>query len=207
MLRPHLHGELELLFPLTDGDQIFIDNISYPLRRGRLYLMDAGVPHRSRFHGQQAYDRCILHFPLTSAQVLGVMDLPELLAAHGCCVTLSEEEFSRCRRLFDRLLLQQTTLTDSLHRIAAFAELLALMVDKWCASAPPSLSAADPVMASVVSHIRAHLAEDLSLDTLAAQFYLSKSALCHRFKAATGFTVTEYIILWNIMHTNRNSEH
>ena len=32
------------------------------------------------------------------------------------------------------------------------------------------------------------------LDELAARFYLSKSALCHRFKAATGFSVIDYVI-------------
>ena len=61
MSRPHLHGELELLFPLTDGDDIFIDNVSYPLRRRSLYLMDAGVPHRSRACPESRYDRCVLH--------------------------------------------------------------------------------------------------------------------------------------------------
>ena len=53
MARPHLHGEVEILFPLTDGDSIFIDSVSYPLRRGELFVMDAGVPHRSRAHSRQ----------------------------------------------------------------------------------------------------------------------------------------------------------
>lgn len=200
MSRPHLHGELELLFPLTDGDDIFIDNVSYPLRRRSLYLMDAGVPHRSRACPESRYDRCVLHFPLETAHALGVTSLPQLLAQHGCCATLTEEEFSLCCRLFDRLTAEPLRPSDALRRTAAFAELLALLVDKWHELHAAPLAAADPVMSAVIAHIRGHLAETLTLDALSEQFFLSKSALCHRFKAATGFTVMEYVILCRIRY-------
>ena len=201
MPRPHLHGELEVLFPLSDGDDIFIDNVSYPLRRGTLFLMDTGVPHRSRACSQSRYERCVLHFPPETAHVLGVTALPRLLTGHGCCAVLSEEEFSLCSRLFERLTGSAAGHADELRRTAAFVELLALVVEKWSAPASLPLPAADDgVMSAVVSHIRAHLTEELSLDSLAEQFFLSKSALCHRFKAATGFTVMEYVILCRVRY-------
>jgi len=200
MARPHLHGELELLFPLSDGDNIFIDNVSYPLRRGDLFLMDAGTPHRSRAYGQQEYHRCILHFPPEAAHALGVTELPRLLASHGCCASLSEEEFAQCRAIFDRLLLPAEGLADSLRRTAAFAQILALVVDKWSRTDPAPPPAGDPAVSAVIAYIRAHLTQPLTLDSLAAQFFLSKSALCHRFKAATGFAVMEYVILCRIQY-------
>lgn len=196
MTRPHLHGELELLFPLTDGDSIFIDNVSYPLRRGTLFLMDAGVPHRSRARKGETYHRCILHFPWETARALGAAELP---AGHGCCAALSEEEFCLCSRLFERLTADAATPADRLRRTAAFVELLALVADKWSAPAEADLPApADSTVAAVIAHILGHLAQPLTLDGLAAQFFLSKSALCHRFKAATGFTVMEYVILCRV---------
>lgn len=199
MARPHLHGELELLFPLTDGDSIFIDNVSYPLRRGTLFLMDAGVPHRSRARAGQTYHRCILHFPWETARALGAGELPHLLTGHGCCAALSEAEFCLCSRLFERLTVDAATPADHLRRTAAFVELLALVADKWSAPAAADLPApTDSTVSAVIAHIRGHLAQPLTLDGLAEQFFLSKSALCHRFKAATGFTVMEYVILCRV---------
>ena len=200
MSRPHLHGELEILFPLSNGDDIFIDNVSYPLRRGTLFLMDAGVPHRSRACPESRYDRFVLHFPLETAHALGVASLPQLLAEHGCCATLTEEEYALCCRIFQRLIADLLRPADILRRTAAFAELLALVVDKWHEPHTAPLAAADPAMSAVIAYIRSHLAEALTLDALSAQFFLSKSALCHRFKAATGFTVMEYIILCRIQY-------
>ena len=200
MSRPHLHGELELLFPLSDGDDIFIDNVSYPLCRRALYLMDVGVPHRSRACPGQRYDRCVLHFPPETAHALGVTSLSQLLAEHGCCAMLTEDEHALCSRLFQRLTADPLRPSDALRRTAAFAALLALVMDKWHELQPSPIAAADPAMAAVISHIRTHLAGDLSLDTLSRQFFLSKSALCHRFKAATGFTVAEYVILCRIQY-------
>ena len=200
MHRPHLHGEVEVLFPLSDGDDIFIDNVSYPLRRGTIFVMDAGVPHRSRACSQRRYERCVLHFPPEAAHALGVTALPQLLAEHGCCAALREEEESLCRRLFERLTAAVQRPSDELRRTAAFAELLALLLDKWRDLQPSPLTASDPVMSAVIAHIRGHLAEELTLDGLCEQFYLSKSALCRRFKAATGFTVMEYVILCRIRY-------
>ena len=200
MIRPHLHGEMELLFPLTDGDDIFIDSVSYPLRRGSLFLMDAGVPHRSRADKQPEYHRYVLHLPPETAQALGAAELSHLLAEKGCCALLTPEEDDLCRRLFARLTANSTTVAAQLRRTAALAELLALILDKWSTDAAQPPTAADPTAAAIIAYIRTHLSQPLTLDTLTQQFYLSKSALCHRFKAATGFTVMEYVVLCRVRY-------
>lgn len=51
----------------------------------------------------------------------------------------------------------------------------------------------DPKMEEVLRYIAAHLAEDLTVDNLAKQFYLSRYYLMHRFKAVTGYTLHQYI--------------
>ncbi len=204
MSQPHFHAELEILFPLTDGGSIFIDSTPYPLIKGCLFVMDAATLHRSFSHRQANYTRCVLHFPLTTAEQLGIHALPRLLAEKGCCAHLTEEEYELCRTLFDQLLVSGDNLSASLLRTAAFVRLMALVVEQWtCLPQIPALSTADKTMADVISHIRAHLTEPLSLDALADQFFLSKSALCHRFKAATGFSVMEYVIHCRVQHARR----
>lgn len=51
----------------------------------------------------------------------------------------------------------------------------------------------DPKMEEVLKYIAAHLEEDLSVDVLARQFYISRYYLMHRFKDVTGYTVHRYI--------------
>ena len=48
-------------------------------------------------------------------------------------------------------------------------------------------------MEEVTHYIREHLQEQLSIDRLAGTFYLSRYYLMHRFKAAYGCTVHQYI--------------
>ena len=51
----------------------------------------------------------------------------------------------------------------------------------------------DPKMEEILQYIVHHLNEDLSVDSLAKRFYLSRYYLMHRFKDVTGFTVHQYI--------------
>ena len=194
MTHPHFHTEAEILFPLTDGGTIFIDSTPYPLRRGSLFVMDSAMLHRSFSRDGAEYTRCVLHFPLSSAEQLGLHTLPQLLQQKGCCAQLTEEEFTLCTHMFDRLMQPEDFLAASLQRTAAFAELLALVVKKWDRPAPAISASSDHTVEAVIGYIRTHLAEALTLDRLADRASLSKSSLSHRFKAATGFSVAEYII-------------
>ncbi len=47
---------------------------------------------------------------------------------------------------------------------------------------------------SIINYIEEHLDEDLSLDKLANEFYLSKYYICHLFKKNTGVSIHRYII-------------
>lgn len=51
----------------------------------------------------------------------------------------------------------------------------------------------DPKMEEILKYILAHLEEELSVDILAKQFYISRYYLMHRFKEVTGYTVHQYI--------------
>ena len=50
------------------------------------------------------------------------------------------------------------------------------------------------VMDDIFRYIREHLTEDLSLETLEEQFYVSRYHLCREFKKLTGQTIHSYIV-------------
>ncbi|MDF2611974.1 MAG: rhaS 9 [Lachnospiraceae bacterium] len=45
----------------------------------------------------------------------------------------------------------------------------------------------------ILDYINEHLAEEISIDQLSAQFYLSRYYLMHFFKEETGYTIGNYI--------------
>jgi AraC-like DNA-binding protein len=51
---------------------------------------------------------------------------------------------------------------------------------------------------SITTYIHNNYTEDLSLNSIADQFYVSNYYLSHQFKKVTGFTLTEYIQLTRI---------
>ena len=58
-------------------------------------------------------------------------------------------------------------------------------------------------VAPILDYIRDNLAEPLSLDQIASQFYISKHYLCRIFKSATGFSVMEYIIYSRVLRARQ----
>ena len=58
----------------------------------------------------------------------------------------------------------------------------------------------DPKMEEILAYINGNLAGDLSLDAIAARFFISKSYLMHRFKELTGCSAHKYVrqkrLLW-----------
>ena len=51
----------------------------------------------------------------------------------------------------------------------------------------------DPKIEEILRYISHHLDEELRVETLAKQFYLSRYYLMHRFKDVTGYTLHQYI--------------
>ena len=51
----------------------------------------------------------------------------------------------------------------------------------------------EPLGARVIRYVNAHIAESLSLDAIAGEFYVSKYYLCRAFKRHNGISILGYI--------------
>ncbi|GGG02212.1 AraC family transcriptional regulator [Paenibacillus albidus] len=56
---------------------------------------------------------------------------------------------------------------------------------------------------SVTAYIHSHCNGELSLDTIAKEFYISPYYLSHQFKSITGFTLTEYIQMTRVRNAQQ----
>ena len=207
MSRLHFHDHCELLLPLTSPGNIFVNDQVYPLHRGTLYLIGENTLHRTMATGFHA--RYVLHISRRSLAQLSTpqTDLTRLGQDSFRRAELRGEEMTEVIELFQALERNKNdgSFGSDLRQTMALVRLLLRLAPVLDAA-----TAGEPVrnkdflrVAPILDYIRDHLAEPLTLDQIADRFFLSKHYLCRVFKAATGFSVMEYIIYSRVLRARQ----
>ena len=105
-------------------------------------------------------------------------------------------------RQFDDLSLSTETLHKPLIPIFLQA-LIARILLKLPAKTNYTVNSANPLKNSLLDYINDHFTEPLTLDTLSARFFVSKSQLNQTFRRMTGTTVIDYIIRKRIAYAQQ----
>ena len=203
MSRLHFHDFNELLLPLTSPGNIFVNDQIYPLRRGTLYLIGENTLHRTMATG--AHARYVLHISQKSLGHLSTpqTDLTPLGRDAFQQATLSGEALNRLTELFQNLERNKNdgSFGSDTRQTWALLELLLYVVPIFRMSTTgESICNKDFLRVSpILDYIRENLTSPLTLDQIAGEFYISKHYLYRIFKAATGFSVMEYIIYSRIL--------
>lgn len=132
----------------------------------------SGVFDRFGYHGKQH-----LHLPGETMRAL-FEPLQEIVA--------SDNDDKPLRHLINR--------SSVVLSLARLAELLEQSVDPYQSTGEISL------VPRVIAHINANLSENLSLDSLAERFFVSKFYLSHQFKQYTQLSLHQYILARRMMH-------
>lgn len=173
------------------GDARFVvEGTIYPLERGNILVMPSGQTHNLLLEPCNAYERIALlidtstvpsEFDFLSEQVYSGNNLFELTKSEQICF---EESFSIITKV-------QDDLKNGL--IFSFASMIfSLLSTKLTPN--KSVYVQDDLVKKTVNYINKNLTADLSLDTIAAKLYCSKSSLNRKFNEIMGCTVWEYVI-------------
>ena len=207
MSRLHFHDHFELLLPLTSPGNIFVNDPGYPLRRGTLYLMGENTLHRTMATG--AHARYVLHISRKSLMQLSTVqtDFTQLTHDSFRRANLNGMQMTEIIELFQALERNKNdgSFGSDIHQMVALLNLL-IRVDPTlnAATAGEAIHNKDFLrVAPILDYIRDNLSEPLSLDQIASQFFISKHYLCRVFKAATGFSVMEYIIYSRVLRARQ----
>ena len=207
MSRLHFHDYCEFLLPLTSPGNIFVNDQVYPLRRGTLYLIGENTLHRTIATGFHA--RYVLHI---SPKALSALSTPQTDFSRMAQASFLRAEVpgGQLVSLTERFQALERNKNDGsfgsdVQQTIALLELLIQAAPLLnAATAGESVRSKDFLRVSpILDYIRDHLSEPLTLDAIAGQFYLSKHYLCRIFKAATGFSVMEYIIYSRVLHARQ----
>lgn len=207
MSRLHFHDHFEIMLPLTSPGNIFVNDQVYPLERGTLYLIGESTLHRTMANG--FHSRYILHISRKALTELSTpqTDFTQLMQVNFRRAMLDNEQMTELIELFQDLERNKNDGTfgsDIRQTVALLRLLIKLAPTLNAATAGEAIRNKDFLrVAPILDYIRDNLAEPLSLDQIASQFYLSKHYLCRIFKSATGFSVMEYIIYSRVLRARQ----
>ncbi|MCI9185522.1 MAG: AraC family transcriptional regulator [Lachnospiraceae bacterium] len=201
----HQHAFYEIYIFISGNVNYIIEGRNYQLRPGDILLTNNRDIHRPEIlPSQQPYERIVIW--LDHAFFNGLRDIGEDLTA--CFQDASNRNY----RLFRPNESQMPKIQSACQaielergsnklgsRVMAYSSIMEILVLLSRAYYEISDSAQQGVTESeqvnqIVAYINHHLKEDLSLDHLAEQFFLSKYYLSHQFKKFTGLSLYQFIM-------------
>ena len=201
----HVHDCYEIYFAISGGQQFLIQDELYDIEPGDLFCINQFESHYLTYNEHEELERIMifLHPEFVKKLCTPRTNLDTLFSyrpenfSHR--ISLNTEQ----QRMFLFHISQLTSVGGFGADIQEYARLMELLVfltqmstmltHKHLATvlSHPRYS---PQIHEAISYINAHIREPISLAALADQLFLSESYLCRIFKAATGTTISKYIV-------------
>ena len=197
----HSHDYYEFYFFESGSVTMELAGAPYPLRQGDLLVVPPHTPHRAVVSDDGTpYRRFVVW--------IGTAFLADLTAQaeeYGYLAERASREQAYLYHFdplaFNDIRLHLFALLDELHerrfgaqeqlRLALRGLLLTVSRLAWEQHRPPRDEA--DKYARIAAYVDRHLGDELTLDTIAGQFYLSKSYVSHLFKESTGMSICQYL--------------
>lgn len=204
----HAHDFLELYYFLDGSVTYYIEEQVYDLCPGDLLIIPAGKMHRPVIANEHAaYERMVLWI---TPQYLQSIDSPagdlqknlQKVGEHGYCVPFRGDETVFVTALLKKLLYMQKNDTDPKF-CAGAVELYLWTIFRSYGVIDTTHRNETQVIPQVIRYITEHFSEPLTLEDIAAEFFVSKSYLNRHFKAYTNSTVYAYIMALRLTHARR----
>ena len=204
----HAHDFLELYYFLDGSVTYYIEDQVYDLCPGDLLIIPAGRMHRPVIANEHAaYERMVLWI---TPQYLQGIDSPagdlqknlQKVGEHGYCVPFRGDETVFVTALLKKLLYMQKNDTDPKF-CAGAVELYLWTIFRSYGVIDTTHRNETQVIPQVIRYITEHFSEPLTLEDIAAEFFVSKSYLNRHFKAYTNSTVYAYIMALRLTHARR----
>ena len=204
----HAHDFLELYYFLDGSVTYYIEDQVYDLCPGDLLIIPAGKMHRPVIANEHAaYERMVLWI---TPQYLQGIDSPagdlqknlQKVGEHGYCVPFRGDETVFVTALLKKLLYMQKNDTDPKF-CAGAVELYLWTIFRFYGVIDTTHRNETQVIPQVIRYITEHFSEPLTLEDIAAEFFVSKSYLNRHFKAYTKSTVYAYIMALRLTHARR----
>ena len=196
----HAHTSMEIFYFISGKGKYIVEGNTYDIHPHDILIFRSGEMHMILIDHQESYERLTIHFsPTVFAPVdpSGSLIMPFIareLGMHNLFPSTSENITAR-----------KTIYTDfdaycgmkSDTRVHVLSRLLSVLVeisDEYNSS-PKEHESKIALSSKIIAYINSHLYDDISLDSICNEFYVSKSQANRVFKNATEHSIWNYIVL------------
>lgn len=199
MSTTHCHNVHELYFLKHGTINYFIDDRTYEVKTGDIFIIPAGIPHKT-VTCSDTRSRALIYFEDSSVLA---QELTEKLCSHPNIFRPDSELQREINGIFSKIHLEslsQKPLGDLLSK-CCFNEILMLLFREN--TSLKSFRIKDKLITDIEDYIKLHFADRLTLEYLAKHFHLSKSYFSRVFNQKSGMNINEYI---NLIRVNKAKE-
>ncbi|TCK98642.1 AraC-like DNA-binding protein [Natranaerovirga hydrolytica] len=201
-LKDHYHNGYELIF-ITEGQSNFvINNSSYDFCKNSFVFINNVEKHKM-YPLETPYSRYMviidtdyLDSIIQEPALLSIFKIRPEAFKHG--FKIQDKDVEKVKTLLNQLLLIYSEKRAFWHieYIATFTSLLLLIYRQYSTNFPiMTIRKAEQRIFDIQKYIDHHFKSDITLDSIASNFYMDKYYLAHTFKDITGFTIKQYILL------------
>ena len=191
--RMHTHENYEIYVFLSGDAKYFVEGTVYPLKPGDLLVMKKAEAHSLLINTCQPYERMIINF--TADALLG--ENKERLCAFLDGRPLGQNNQYPAAAFKDtqwRHYLNKICTAERIEERQLYLTVLVTELYENYSDLRQAPSAKKDNMIEMINYINVHLTENLTLEELCKEFYISKAQINRKFKQITGTTVWAYIV-------------
>lgn len=202
----HFHQFYEMYIFLDDKAGHLIDGVWFDMRCCDIVALRPSLLHKTFYPEGQPSKRLIIQFsipPMISAFENCMKSVYSIFEG-SCPIYRFEDPYKKAvlEKLNDIYYLSQNPneLTDlAIHnKFIEFLSLIYLYRDKNVYSNRSDFDNITNKVYSITAYIHSHFTEDISLESVSREFFISSYYLSHQFKRITGFTLTDYVQLTRV---------
>ncbi len=199
----HYHDFNKIMIFLKGNINYSIEGRNYLLKPYDIVLVNAGEIHKPSVLDDSTYERIIIY---VSPQFINIYKDKDYDLNY--CFERAKKEHSNVLRIhsMDKSKLYQVCLelehsihnndfANELYQKILFLEFM-IQLNRTAISNRIHYRGSDMAntkLLQILDYINEHLAEDITIDKLSAEFYLNRYYLMHFFKVGTGYTIGNYI--------------
>ena len=189
----HIHGSYEILYLISGNVLYSVEGKNYKLKKGDFVLTRKSESHHIIFNSNTEYERIVIAFDfdigIDPSELLKPFDERNL--GEICRYKSSDFQTSTFKNCFYAI----ANTNDKIKQEAYLKVLLYEINDAFLKKQINQNSSADDFDKSyeIIKYVNSHLYENISLESISKNFYLSISQLNRVFKKATGLSVWEYV--------------
>lgn len=190
----HTHEWYEVYYFMHGGGSFKIEGTAYPLENGSLLIMRPAESHYIDIDLSLPYTRMSIHF---NPEILSTIDPEQKLlfpfknrkSGHLNLYKASDFENQNYK-----IFIRNMMLDSSDRNLQIISNLIPLLNEMRIAFlARPEEKNEETLVYKIIRFINEHYYQDITLDRICDEFFISKSQLCRTFKSATGSTVWKYV--------------